>query len=114
MSTCACMCRRVAYVCIRVCVYLCMCVCAYVCTRAFACMYVYACMCTCVCVYVCACVHVCAFRRGYHWRSTYNQKEIVKINLNVSIIIMRYSMRTGFLLHWIIKITHLKTSHDAK
>jgi len=46
--------RFIAYVCMCVCVYVCMHVCVCVC------VYVYVCMCMCVRVYVCTCVCMCA------------------------------------------------------
>jgi hypothetical protein len=62
------------YVCVRMCVYVCVCmyvcVCTYVCVRIYVCvceegvsvfmyMYVYVCVCVYVCMYVCMCVCGC-------------------------------------------------------
>ena len=50
------------YVCVHVCVHLCVCmhVCVYGCVCVCACMYMYVCACVYGCVCVCACMYVCA------------------------------------------------------
>jgi len=47
------------YMCVYVCV--CVCMCVYVCVCVCVCVYV--CVCVCMCVHVCACVYVCVCTR---------------------------------------------------
>ena len=58
------------YVCMCVCMYICVyvCICIYVCMYVCVCMYI--CVYVCICMYVCMCVRVCVFTQK-HTRPTY-------------------------------------------
>ena len=57
------MCILSSYVCVSMCVHLCMCVHGRVCIYACVCTSVHVCLCVCVCMWmhVCMCVHVCTY-----------------------------------------------------
>ena len=55
--------KKLRYVCVCMCMYVCACVCMCVHVYVCVCMCMYVCVCVHVCVCVCMCVHVCVCMR---------------------------------------------------